>query len=60
MTSLPLTTSDVTQEVAIRMGEQKTLAGLPSTTILDNWKAIAAKCGDNPALHQKIVSCYLT
>ena len=50
---LPLSTSDVTAEVAIRMGDGA--AGEEPVTLMQNWDMIVAKHGDKPALHQKNV-----
>jgi hypothetical protein len=62
-TSLPLCTSDVTQEVAIRQkqGENGGFAKIPPLTVMQNFDAVVAKYGGKPALNQKIVrvvSCF--
>jgi hypothetical protein len=52
---LPLSTSDITQEVQIRQlsaaGEQ---AAIPPTTVMANFDKIVQSMGDKPALHQKV------
>jgi hypothetical protein len=47
MSSLPLSTADVTEEVAILPG--KGFAGIPATTIPQNWEVILKKHGSKPA-----------
>jgi hypothetical protein len=52
---LPLFTSDVTQEVQIRMlsgGEQ---ARIPSVTVMENFNRTVTEFGNEPALHQKVI-----
>ena len=55
MSALPLSTSDVKQEVAIRMGKEGLAAEAP-TTVMKNFDAVVKKHGSKPALHQKVVS----
>jgi hypothetical protein len=52
--SLPLCTSDVTQEVAIRQTKDG-FAKIPPLTVMQNFDAVVAKYGGKPALNQKIV-----
>jgi hypothetical protein len=55
MSTLPLSTSDITQEVQVRQltgaGSQATI---PSTTIMQNFDECVKSMGDKPALHQKV------
>lgn len=55
MNSLPLSTSDIKQEVQIRKGDSG-LAALEPQTVLQLLDAIVAKSGDLPALHHKPVA----
>jgi long-chain-fatty-acid--CoA ligase ACSBG len=50
--SLPLSTSDIRQEVKIRMGSEG-VAALPPKTVLQNFDEIVKTNGDKPALHQQ-------
>ena len=52
MAPLPLSTSDVKQEVRIRMGTEGQSA-IPATTVMAGFDKTVAKMGDKPALHQK-------
>ena len=52
MSSLPLSTSEVSQEVQVRMGKTG-LASEKPMTVLQNFDAVVAKHGDKPALYQK-------
>lgn len=52
MSDLPLSTSDLRQEIKIRMGAEGT-AALPPKTVMQNFDEIVKSCGDKPALHQK-------
>jgi hypothetical protein len=52
--SKPIRTADVTQEVAIRMG-QKGNAAAPAQTVMDFWDTAVKERGDRPALHHKVV-----
>jgi hypothetical protein len=52
--SKPLRTSDVTQEVAIRMGKQG-IAAAPAQTVMNFWDDAVKVRGDRPALHQQVV-----
>lgn len=57
---LPLFTSDVKQEVAIRKGDGD-FYNIPSKTVMECFDETVAKHGSKPALHQKIpkkVSAY--
>jgi hypothetical protein len=49
---LPLSTSDPTQPVKIRMGTTG-VAALPPRTVMQYWDRICSKYGDKPALFQK-------
>lgn len=49
---LPIFTSDVTQEVRIRMGTERQ-AAMPPTTVMHNWNSICQRLGDHPAIFQK-------
>lgn len=51
MSELPLSTSDVNQEVKIRLGEGQ--AGLPPKTVMACFDEIVERIGDRPALNQK-------
>ena len=53
--TLPLSTADVTQEVAIRMGKSGWAAKKP-ITVMQMFDNCVAAHGSKPALHQKIVS----
>jgi len=53
MTDLPLSTSNVKQEVAIRKGEGE-FYNLPSLTIMEVFDSTVKLHGDKPALHQKV------
>jgi long-chain-fatty-acid--CoA ligase ACSBG len=53
-TSLPLSTSDLKQEVRLRL-ESEGHASLPPETVLHMLDATVARCGDKPALSQKRV-----
>jgi len=50
----PISTSDKTQPVKIRMGEG--IAGLEPKTQVQAFDEIVAKFGDKPALHQKVLT----
>jgi len=52
MSSLPLSTWDVTQEVQIRKGDTDREKAKPKT-VMENFDAIVKKLGSKPALHQK-------
>jgi hypothetical protein len=52
---LPLSTSDVTQPVQIRMLAATGLAALPPATVMQHFDERVELMGDKPALHQKIV-----
>ena len=52
--NLPISTANVTQAVKTRMGE-KGMSAIPARTIMDNFDEIVAKCGDQPALFQKVI-----
>lgn len=47
-------TSNVAQEVEIRMGKEG-IAAAPPQTVMDLWDAAVENNGDRPALHHKIV-----
>ena len=53
MSTIPLSTSDVKQEVAIRKGDGD-FYNLPALTVMECFDATVKKYGDKPALHQKI------
>ena len=53
MSKLPLSTSDIKQEVAIRKGDGE-FYNLPALTVMECFDATVKKYGDKPALHQKI------
>lgn len=48
----PLSTSDIKQEVAIRMGAG--LAGAKPVTVMEQWDRVVSNYGDKAALHQKV------
>ena len=50
----PISTSDKTTPVRIRMGEG--MAALEPKTVIQSFDGICAKMGDSPALHQKVLS----
>ena len=52
MTTLPIATDKVTQEVQIRMGKEGRAAAEPRT-VMENFNAVVARAGDHPALFQK-------
>ena len=52
MSDLPLFTSDIRQEVKIRMGKDG-IAALPSKTIMQSFDEIVKTHANKPALHQK-------
>jgi hypothetical protein len=52
MTDLPLSTSDVKQEVKIRLGKEGQ-AALPPKTVLQCFDEIVERLGSEPALFQK-------
>lgn len=52
--SKPTRTSNVKQEVEIRMGKEG-MAAAPPQTVMDLWDAAVKDRGDRPALHHKIV-----
>ncbi|GKY95050.1 decanoate-CoA ligase [Mayamaea pseudoterrestris] len=52
---LPLSTSDIRQEVKIRLG-MNGIAALPPKTIMQSFDATVKLNGDKPALHQKKVT----
>lgn len=51
---LPLSTSDVRQEVQIRILSKEGQAALPPTTIMAHWDERVSLMGDKPALHAKV------
>eukprot|EP00542_Grammatophora_oceanica_P011841 CAMPEP_0194049404 /NCGR_PEP_ID=MMETSP0009_2-20130614/30632_1 /TAXON_ID=210454 /ORGANISM="Grammatophora oceanica, Strain CCMP 410" /LENGTH=680 /DNA_ID=CAMNT_0038695557 /DNA_START=51 /DNA_END=2093 /DNA_ORIENTATION=+ len=53
--SLPVSTSDVTQGVRLRLGE-KGLAAEKPKTVMQNFDLIVKAHGDKPALHQKVAT----
>jgi hypothetical protein len=53
--SLPISTADVTEAVKIRMGT-KGMSAIPAMTIMDNFNEIVQRCGDKPALYQKVLN----
>ena len=53
---LPLSTSDVTQEVQIRMLSASGQAAIPPTTVMQNFDERVKLLGGKPALHQKIIA----
>jgi len=55
MTSLPLSTSDIKQEVKIRMLSESGQAALPPTTVMAHFNERVKAMGDKPALHAKIL-----
>ena len=55
MSTLPLSTSDVKQEVAIRKGDGD-FYNLPAMTVMECFDAAVKKYGDKPALHQKVLA----
>jgi long-chain-fatty-acid--CoA ligase ACSBG len=52
MSSLPLSTSEASQEVAIRMGNEG-IASLPPKTVMQNFDAQVTKNGNRTALYHK-------
>jgi len=52
---LPLSTSDIKQEVQIRKLAKSGQAALPPTTVMANWDERVREMGDKPALHAKIL-----
>lgn len=50
---LPLFTSNISQEVKIRMGEAGQ-ASLPPKTVMHSFDSVCSRFGELPALHQKI------
>lgn len=54
MTSLPISTADVKQGVMIRVGT-KGMSAIPAKTVMDNFNEIVQRCGDKPALYQKVL-----
>ena len=50
---IPLSTSNVKQEVAIRKGDGE-FYNLPALTVMECFDETVKKYGDKPALHQKI------
>jgi hypothetical protein len=54
MSVLTLSTSNVTQEVKVRMGREGHSA-IPATTVMQNWDTIVKKHGGKPALYQKVI-----
>ena len=55
MTDLLISTSDLTQEVAIRKAKGK-IGELPAVTVMQNFNGVVEKYGDKPALHQKVIT----
>ena len=55
MSNLPLSTSDVKHEVAIRKGDGD-FYNLPAMTVMECFDATVKKYGDKPALNQKVPS----
>jgi hypothetical protein len=53
MSDLPVSTSDVTQTVKIRLGEDGQSAK-PPTTVMKNFDNIVQNHGNSKALHQKL------
>lgn len=53
---LPLSTSDVTQEVQIRMLSDIGQAAIPPVTVMQHFDERVRLMGDKPALHQKIIA----
>jgi hypothetical protein len=51
---LPLSTSNVKQEVKIRMGKDGQ-AAIPARTVMQNFDEVVKNHGDKPALHQKVM-----
>jgi hypothetical protein len=51
---LPLSTSNVKQEVKIRMGKDGQAAN-PARTVMQNFDDTVKNHGDKPALHQKVM-----
>jgi hypothetical protein len=54
MSNNPIFTSDVTQAVKIRMGSEG-MSAIPARTLMENFDDIVERCGDRPALYQKVV-----
>ena len=52
MSDAPISTSDVKQEVKIRMGEQGQ-AAIPTKTVMQTFDAIVERLGDEKAFFQK-------
>ena len=52
MSSLPFATSEISQEVKIRMGKDGLAAEKP-TTVMQNFDRTVKELGDSPALYQK-------
>lgn len=53
--TLPLFTSDVTQEVQIRQLSSEGQAAIPSVTVMENFDRTVKQYGNEPALHQKVL-----
>jgi hypothetical protein len=51
-TDLPISTSEVTQEVKIRLGKDGQ-AAIPPKTVMQNFDNVVAKYGNEKALFQK-------
>ena len=52
MSSLPLSTSDASQEVKIRMAKEG-LGAAPVKTVMESFDEVVAKHGSKPALYHK-------
>ena len=52
-TTLPISTSEVTQEVQVRMGTSGQ-AAIPAKTIMENFDHVVKIHGDENALYQKV------
>ena len=53
--SLPFSTSEKSDAVRIRMGDEGTMEGIAPKTMVKQFDDIVAKYGDKPALHQKVL-----